>query len=93
MLSSLNVDDALAFLDDESSEGNAYVRCRDVDSPSYESQPCCLSSATSKRSISRVLIFHNDRIASFSDSSCSSNNSAADFFDTPAFWSGSITWW
>lgn len=93
MLSSLNADDALAFLD-ESSDGGTCLRRRDVvDSSSPGSQSCYFSSAPSKRSISRVLILHNDKIESFSDSYGTDNACAADFFDTPEFWSGSITWW
>lgn len=35
-------------------------------------------------SISRVVILHNDRVETFHDDMS---------FDTPEFWSGSITWW
>lgn len=35
-------------------------------------------------SISRVVILHNDKVETFHDDMS---------FDTPEFWSGSITWW
>lgn len=47
--------------------------------------------ATTARSISRVVVLHNDKLATFSDST--SIDGQVDFFDTPEFWSGSITWW
>jgi hypothetical protein len=89
MLSSLNVDDAAAFLDESTDESTCLRRHAVVSG----SQSCRLSSAPMKRSISRVLILHNDKIESFSDSYCTNNACASDFFDTPEFWSGSITWW
>ena len=52
------------------------------------------SANTSRRAISRVMVLHNDKIASFSNASFTDNfDVPADFFDTPEFWSGSITWW
>jgi hypothetical protein len=65
------------------------------------------------RGISRVVVVHNDTLATFSsptplvgngsadgencvstsDSSAANKERASDFFDTPEFWSGSITWW
>jgi hypothetical protein len=93
MLSSLSVDDALALLD-KTSDGSTCLRRFDVvDSPSSRAETCICSSAPLKRSISRVLILHNDKIESFSDSYCTNNTCSSDFFDTPEFWSGSITWW
>lgn len=93
MLSSLNVDDALALLD-RTSDGSSCLRRMDaVELPSSVSEACYLTSVPLKRSISRVLILHNDKIESFSESYCTNNTCAADFFDTPEFWSGSITWW
>ena len=52
------------------------------------------SSFSSRRAISRVVVLHNDKIASFSDSSLTDKSDVlADFFDTQEFWIGSIMWW
>lgn len=37
--------------------------------------------------ISRVVVLHNDKLETFSE------KDQEVFFDTPEFWSGSITWW
>jgi hypothetical protein len=54
-----------------------------------------------KSGISRVVVLHDDKLETF----CSPNDEdnyvedeapkemSDDFFDTPEFWSGSITWW
>jgi hypothetical protein len=44
----------------------------------------------SARFISRVVVLHNDKLETFSDDATCGTQ---DFFDTPEFWSGSITWW
>lgn len=92
MLSSLNVDNA--FLEESSDSSGTCLRLRDVvDSLPKASQSCYFTAAPPKRSISRVLILHNDKVESFAESYCTDNAYSADFFDTPEFWSGSITWW
>jgi hypothetical protein len=50
-----------------------------------------LDEPRSARSISRVVVLHNDKLATFSDDLIAGTKQ--DFFDTPEFWSGSITWW
>jgi hypothetical protein len=76
--------------------------------------PLPSSSRFGTRGISRVVVVHNDTLATFSsptslvgnsndecdncaskiDSPSAANGErASDFFDTPEFWSGSITWW
>jgi hypothetical protein len=75
--------------------------------------PLPQSSRFGTRGISRVVVVHNDTLATFSsptplvgnstdcdncavtalDSSATNGERASDFFDTPEFWSGSITWW
>lgn len=93
LLNSWNTDDALSSLDEESFDCNTCLRRSDFHPTSSGLQSCYLPASASNRSISRVLILHNDKIASFSDSCCIDNACATDFFDTPEFWSGSITWW
>ena len=52
------------------------------------------SSSNLRREISRVVVLHNDKVASFSNACVTDNYDVPeDFFDTPEFWSGSITWW
>lgn len=73
------------------------------------------SLSTRRRGISRVVVLHNDTLATFSSpetlngasadginesvavpdttSTDQGAEQASDFFDTPEFWSGSITWW
>jgi hypothetical protein len=108
MLSSLDADDALIALDGEQSDCcSTSLRLRKIlDSSTCDLQQSestitgrssatkTTSSAVSRRAISRVVVLHNDKIASFSESSYTDDsNVSPDFFDTPEFWSGSITWW
>jgi penicillin-binding protein-related factor A (putative recombinase) len=96
MMTSSDVDDAMIYAEGESVDfGAASLRRETVNPLSCgPHQSKSLSSVRSRRAISRVVVLHNDKIASFSDSSPTDNYDVpADFFDTPEFWSGSITWW
>lgn len=99
VLTSPDFDEVLLMSDDEASDCssirrpgtvcNSYCNSSDTDA----SCPCLSDTTSSRRSISRVVVLHNDKIESFSDSFCTNKMIAPDFFDTPEFWSGSITWW
>lgn len=62
--------------------------------PEQSSSSIPVRPSSNRRSISRVVVLHNEKVSSFSNPSLIDNNDVpADFFDTPEFWSGSITWW
>lgn len=103
MMSSLDVDDSLINVEGETSGCGSTagsVRLREIlcpltcDEPQSKESSLFRSSCSSRREISRVVVLHNDKVASFSNSSLTENfDVPEDFFDTPEFWSGSITWW
>ena len=99
------VDDAVITVEGECSSTTGSVRLHEIlgpltcDEPPSKTSSSLFrpsSSSTSRREISRVVVLHNDKVASFSNPSFTENyryNVPEDFFDTPEFWSGSITWW
>ena len=107
MMNCQYVDDAVITVEGECSSTTGSVRLHEIlgpltcdEPPSKTSSSSSLfrpsSSSTSRREISRVVVLHNDKVASFSNPSFTENyryNVPEDFFDTPEFWSGSITWW
>ena len=94
-----DVDDAILGAEDEVADfGSESLRCEMLNPLTCNPEPSKTTlpvrSSASRRAISRVVVLHNDKVASFSNSSISDNHDdPAYFFDTPEFWSGSITWW
>lgn len=58
---------------------------------------CSPPTGRHRSGISRVVVLHNDKLETFCNPEetrvSSKKDVPADFFDTPEFWSGSITWW
>lgn len=63
-----------------------------ADLSSLRDPPGATTSTTAARRISRVVVLHNDTLATFREAP-DGDNVPQDFFDTAEFWSGSITWW
>lgn len=59
------------------------------------SVPPCGQSLAGRHSISRVVVLHNNKLETFvkPDDAVPNEPLSGEFFDSPAFWSGAITWY
>jgi hypothetical protein len=60
------------------------------------SAPSCVPMQMGRHCISRVVVLHNNKLETFvkPDEAVQENATLSEeFFDSPAFWSGAITWY